>query len=131
MPRRDKPIDHKQEDYCLQPGAKAPSEIVSIFMAGDINVIKQACREFTYSQGLCVTVAPTTYVYTGGAEEGVVIGLINYPKFPSDHINSIENEAILLAGYLTEAACQKSCTIQCGDFTRHYTRRHGGFEEKK
>lgn len=31
---------------------------------------------------MCVTVTPTKYVYTGGDEDGVIVGLINYPRFP-------------------------------------------------
>lgn len=111
--------------------ARAPSVSVNIFIAGDIDVIKQACRKYTYAKGLCVTVTPTTYIYTGGQEEGVKVGLINYPKFPSSHTDTVESKATDLAMYLMEQACQKSCTVQCEDMTYHYTREHGGAEVKK
>jgi hypothetical protein len=56
--------------------------IVKIYLAGDIDDIKRACREYCFNVGLCVTVTPTTYIYTGGEELGVEIGLLNYPRFP-------------------------------------------------
>lgn len=41
--------------------------------------------------GFCVTVAPTTYIYTWepasgcvGEEPGCVVGIINYPRFPTE-----------------------------------------------
>jgi hypothetical protein len=33
--------------------------------------------------GLCVTVTDTTYVYKNGHEPGIIVGLCNYPRFPS------------------------------------------------
>lgn len=32
----------------------------------------------------CVSVTPTKFIYVDGAEEGLAIGLINYPRFPAD-----------------------------------------------
>jgi hypothetical protein len=45
--------------------------------------------------GLCVTMTPTEFVYTGGGEPGVAVGLINYPRFPSSH-QAIYDHAIAL-----------------------------------
>lgn len=58
----------------------APSCPVSIFIAGDFDEARDLCRAFCDEEGLCVTVTPTTYVYTGGEEDGVIVGLINYPR---------------------------------------------------
>ena len=49
----------------------------------DLNDAKRVCRRFC-AEGLCVTVEPLTFVYTGGVEDGVRVGLINYPRFPTD-----------------------------------------------
>ena len=57
---------------------------VSIFIAGDAKLATMICRDFCDKEGLCVTVTPTTYVYTNGQEEGVIVGLINYPRFPAE-----------------------------------------------
>lgn len=37
-----------------------------IFIAGDIEQAKQVCREYCYQIGLCVTIEPVAYIYTGG-----------------------------------------------------------------
>lgn len=60
-----------------------PTYQIRIYISGPIEVIKQTCRTECLRQGLCVTVDPTTYIYTGGEEAGAVIGLINYPRFPT------------------------------------------------
>ena len=30
----------------------------------------------------CVTMTPTDFIYVGGGEPGLIIGFINYPRFP-------------------------------------------------
>ncbi len=62
-------------------------------------------------EGLCVTVTPTTYVYTGGVEEGVCVRLIQYPRFPKDE-RDIFSTAVRLAEFLRAAMCQHSYTIE-------------------
>jgi hypothetical protein len=32
---------------------------------------------------LCTTIEPTLFIYTGGEESGYVVGLVNYPRFPT------------------------------------------------
>ena len=39
------------------------------------------CRDYVNRVGLCVTLTETEFVYTDGWEHGVIIGLINYPRF--------------------------------------------------
>lgn len=87
---------------------------VSIFMAGDISSATKICRDFCDKEGLCVTVTPTTYVYTGGEEEGFVVGLINYPRFPSTP-GAIYATAKALAEELYWRLGQQSYTIQTRD----------------
>jgi hypothetical protein len=63
-----------------------PAYDVRLYMAGDIEVARQVCREFCDSIGWCVTVTPTTYVYRGGEggeELGFIVGAINYARFPA------------------------------------------------
>jgi hypothetical protein len=55
---------------------------VKIYISGPIDVAKQVLREECKREGLCVTIEPTTFIYTGGEEEGYVVGLVNYPRFP-------------------------------------------------
>lgn len=54
-----------------------------IYMSGPIEPAKQILRADCLREGLCVTVEPTTFIYTGGEEQGYVVGLVNYPRFPS------------------------------------------------
>lgn len=91
-----------------------PAYPVSIFIAGDAKIAKMVCRDFCDKEGLCVTVTPTSYVYTGGEEEGLVVGLINYPRFPAapGHIYAT---ATALAEKLCEVLGQHSFTVQTPD----------------
>jgi hypothetical protein len=61
----------------------APSYPVSIFIAGFPCDAYRICREYCDKVGFCVTVSATEYIYTNGSESGVIVGLINYPRFPS------------------------------------------------
>lgn len=96
--------------------AETLSYPVSIFIAGDDEQSLQLCREHCDEVGLCVTVTPTTYVYTGGQEAGVVVGLINYGRFPAE-AREIFEKARVLAMKLLEGLGQESCSIQAPDKT--------------
>jgi hypothetical protein len=93
-----------------------------IFIAGDLTVAKQVCREHCFSAGLCVTVEPVTYIYTGGEENGVRVGLINYPRFPSTH-DELLNKARELAEKLMHRLCQQSFSVVGPHRTEWYSRR--------
>lgn len=88
----------------------APTIQVVIFVAGDIAIAKQVCSEFCMEIGACVTVEPIDYIYTGGEEAGVRVGLINYPRFPSD-LPTIMAKANDLANRLMHRLCQTSYSI--------------------
>lgn len=100
----------------------SPTYTADIYMAGDIDAAKQVCREFCFSVGLCVTVTPTTYVYTGGAEDGFKIGLINYPRFPSEPARLVD-VAARLGALLMERLFQTSFTIVTPEGTSWRSRR--------
>ena len=68
-------------------------------------------QEYVDLVGLCVTVTPTTFVYTSGREDGVFIGLIDYPRFPKDHV-LIRSHAYSIAHLLMTTFKQHRCTIQ-------------------
>lgn len=102
--------------------ATAPSYPVSIFIAGDLAQARFICREFCQTQGECVTVTPTEFIYTGGAETGVVVGFINYPRFPREPAAILER-ARLLAERLIEGLCQHSASIETPTETLWVSRR--------
>ena len=95
---------------------KCESHEIKIFIAGDIVQIKQVIREYCQETGFCVTVSPTTYIYTGGEEEGVVIGIINYPRFPSDSKAQFRR-ACYLAGRIKRKCNQSSFTVMSPERT--------------
>lgn len=96
-----------------------------IYMAGDIAQAKQACREFCYEAGLCIHIEPVDFIYTGGEETGFKIGLVNYPRFPSDSA-SLRTKALNLAGALQHRLCQHSYLVVGPDQTEWFSRREGG-----
>lgn len=94
----------------------------SIYIGGDIDVAKQACREFCFDVGLCVTVEAVSFIYTGGEEAGVKIGLINYPRFPTN-FDDLSDKATNLANVLLDRLCQNSYSIVGPHFTEWHSRR--------
>lgn len=59
----------------------SPTYIIRLYLSGPIDVAKQTLRAECLTAGLCVTIEPTQYIYTGGEEAGYVVGLLNYPRF--------------------------------------------------
>jgi hypothetical protein len=94
----------------------------TIYMAGDIDVAKQVCREACRMKGLCVTVTPTDYIYTGGQEAGFAIGLVNYPKFPVPE-RDLVGRATALAEFIRDRCCQDSYMIVTPSETLWFTTR--------
>ena len=95
---------------------------IKLYLAGDIQVAKQVCREETFADPLCVTVTPCSYIYTGGEEEGYVVGLLNYPRFPATPERLLER-ARSLAERLMVKGCQWSALIVSPGQTEWITRR--------
>lgn len=101
---------------------KCPSFPVSIFMAGEIGDALKYCQLYCNDIGLCVAVMQATYVYTGGAETGFVVGLINYPRFPSGG-DAITQRAIDLGHELMRQTGQQSFSVQTPFETHWFSRR--------
>lgn len=66
--------------------------------------------------GLCVTIIPCKYIYKDGNEQGAVVRLINYPRFPSD-LKSLKERAIEIASELRSHFGQYRMSIQAPDVT--------------
>lgn len=98
-----------------------PTYWVRIYVAGDADDARRICREFCET-GLCVTVSGTDYIYTNGQEAGVVVGLINYPRFPSTP-DAIWNRACGLAESLRAGLFQSSVLVMDADKTLWLTSR--------
>lgn len=88
-----------------------PTVQVLVFLAGDMADVRRACREFCM-EGLCVSVERTDFIYTCGAEEGALVRVVNYPRFPST-----EGEFYLKAKQLARhlrVACHQSSVLVVG-----------------
>ena len=100
----------------------SPTHVVRIYTSGPLHMIEDTCRSFCLRQGLCVTVGPTRFIYTGGEETGAVIGLVNYPRFPSEpeKINAVAED---LAREILSACYQHSVLLIQPQNTYWITRR--------
>jgi len=95
---------------------------VKIYVSGPIEHVKQACRRYCLDVGLCVTVEPTTFIYTGGEEQGAVVGLIQYPRFETTE-EIIWERAQALASFILDNIFQHSVLITDGIKTEWTSRR--------
>ena len=89
---------------------------IDLYLAGDLGVIRQACREYCFRVGLCVTLTPCDFIYTGGVESGVRVGLVVYPRFPCTR-GELYIKAIILGHLLMERACQHTFLLVADDKT--------------
>lgn len=89
-----------------------PTFTVRLYMAGSIEQAKQVLRRevFPPNDGLCVTVEPTTFIYTGGEEAGFVVGFVNYPRFPTTP-EALTERAKTVAVRLLVELCQWSALL--------------------
>lgn len=101
---------------------KCPTWQVTIYVAGDITRATEICLEYCLEAGLCVTVTPTSFVYTGGTESGVAVGLVNYPRFP-DAPESITDKSHVLAEKLIAGLFQWSAMVVTPNETTWISRR--------
>jgi hypothetical protein len=87
-----------------------PTYTATIYIAGPMEVAKQIIRRHCNLVGLCVTIEPTTYIYTQGEEQGYRVGFINYPRFPRSALE-IHAAAVELGRILLEETYQGSYTV--------------------
>lgn len=67
-------------------------------------------------RGCCVSLIPCKYIYKDGNEQGAVVRLINYPRFPSD-MASLKTKALAIAKELKEQFNQYRMSVQAPDQT--------------
>lgn len=87
---------------------------VRIYVAGDMAEARRFLNRRAYREGMCVTIEPTTFIYTGGEESGIVVGLVNYPRFPTSP-DAIYAQAKALAIELVAELNQKSALLIATD----------------
>ena len=60
------------------------------------DVAKALCQQYVDEVKWCVTFTETEFIYTEGNEPGLIIGMVNYPRFPSDP-ETLKEKALKLA----------------------------------
>jgi hypothetical protein len=100
----------------------AGTYVIRLYLSGPIETAKQIIRSHVLTVGLCVTVEPTTFIYTGGEEAGYVVGLLNYPRFPTSPDEILAKaRALMLA--LLDGTFQHSALLVAPDVTEWMTKR--------
>lgn len=96
----------------------ADTYLVYLYIAGDIDSAKRTIRKYCNppNQGLCVTLESLDFIYTFGAESGIRVGFLNYPRFPTQPEKLREN-AERLACILLEELDQRSALLVTPDKT--------------
>ncbi len=107
----------------IQGVADCDSETHRIWIAGPIAEIERACAEFCTERGFCVAIEPVRYVYTGGREDGAVVTVLNYPRFPKS-AGQVCSAAGELALFLIECVYQGSATVEGPRHSTFFSRRN-------
>lgn len=71
---------------------------------------------------MCVSISEEEYIYTMGNETGIVVNIINYPRFPKTH-EELLTIAKDLGEHLIDKLYQGSCTIVDYDGLSYYLSR--------
>lgn len=75
-----------------------------------VDEVRQWLQNYCNEVKLGVTLTPTEFIYVDGGEPGVIVGLIQYPRFPKP-IDSIKNNAFTIAKGLMELCHQERVSI--------------------
>ena len=78
--------------------------------------VEDLVQKYVDVVGLGVTVTPTTFVYRDGREPGVIVGFINYPRFPSSPA-AIHRHAMMIGHILRDSLKQLRVTLVSTDGT--------------
>jgi len=76
----------------------------------DAKTVKGFIEGWCTGKKQCVNVSPTEFIYVDGNEPGLIIGFINYPRFPMSQ-PEIKNRAIELATLLMKRFKQYRVSI--------------------
>jgi len=78
--------------------------------------VRAALQKYVDAEGFCVSVTETEFIYTKGNEPGLIVGLINYPRFPSSQ-DEIKNHALEIAMMLMRLCKQVRVSIVMKNYT--------------
>lgn len=97
---------------------------ITIHIAGKYNTARKILQKYCDEVGYCVTLHTVEYIYRDGAEFGIRVGLINYPRFPSDPA-TLTSKAIEIAELLRVGLKQESYSVETPIETIWYSYRKG------
>ena len=109
-------MHNNNRNFIARNTAKAYS--ASIHIAGSFMQAETLCRRWVM-RGACVQVIPCSYIYTGGEEEGILVRLMQYPRFPRPEHEILEM-AVELGQYLAQELCQVSFSIETPENVVYY-----------
>jgi hypothetical protein len=81
-----------------------------------VDEVREHVQQFCNDVKLGVTFTVTEFIYVDGGEPGVIIGLINYPRFPRP-VEEVKNIATTLAKKLMTLCHQERVSVVCSDET--------------
>lgn len=87
--------------------------------SGEVRSVQMArewLQKHVTDEPLCVTLTKTEFIYTNGSEPGFVIGLINYPRFPSSR-EALQDRAQRIAAAMLELFKQGKVSVVYPDST--------------
>lgn len=114
----------RELDYELRGTVK--SYYATIHIAGDVPTAEAFLRKLAM-RGACYQVTPCNYIYTGGAESGMTVRVMQYARFLKDEqeiFDAVYEDALLLAKEL----CQTSFSIETSYNTMYYQAK--GFDKR-
>ena len=75
-----------------------------------IDDVREVCDQWVNYIKDCVSITPTEFRYVDGSEPGVIVGYIQYPRFPREE-QEIKRRALRLAEKLMIALKQNRVTV--------------------
>lgn len=99
-----------------------PASLLAELAEHDIPIARELCSNYVNEVGLCVTFTPTEYIYSNdhgkgyAGEKGIIVGLINYPRIPTEP-EKIRELAMDLAYLLKIKFKQQRVTVMFPDKT--------------
>lgn len=81
-----------------------------------VSEVEQIMQDYCDLTSFAVTITPIIFVYKGGRENGAVVGLINYPRFPSTP-EDITKRSLEIAQILKNKFKQIRLSVVCPDNT--------------
>lgn len=97
---------------------------ITIHIAGKYSTAEKILKKYCDEVGFCVTLNTVEYIYKDGNEYGIRVGLINYPRFPSDPA-TLTAKAIEIAELLRQGLKQESFSVETPVETIWYSYRKG------